>query len=96
MLLVVGRDSSVGIGSRYGMDGPGSNTCGGEIFSTHPDRPWSTPILTCLEPSHPDRPWNPPILTGTGAQPSRPALEPTRPDRPWNPHILTGPGTHPS
>ena len=35
-----GRDSSVGIATRYGLDGPGSNPGGGEIFRTHPDRPW--------------------------------------------------------
>jgi hypothetical protein len=34
------RNSSVGIETRYGMDGPGSNTGEGEIFRTCPDRPW--------------------------------------------------------
>jgi len=31
----VGRDSAVGIATRYGLDGPGSNPVEGEIFSTH-------------------------------------------------------------
>ena len=35
----MGRDSSVGIATRYGLDGPGSNPGGGEIFCTRPDRP---------------------------------------------------------
>ena len=34
-----GRDSVVGIATRYGLDGPGSNLGGGEIFRTRPDRP---------------------------------------------------------
>jgi hypothetical protein len=40
-----GRDSSVGIETRYGLDGPGSNLGGGEIFRTRPDRPWETTSL---------------------------------------------------
>jgi len=36
----VGRDSSVGKATRYGLDGPGSNAGGDEIFRTRPDRPW--------------------------------------------------------
>ena len=32
--------SSVGIATGYGLDGPGSNPGGGEIFRTCPDRPW--------------------------------------------------------
>ena len=35
----VGRDSSVGIATRYGLGGPG------EIFRTRPDRPWGPPSL---------------------------------------------------
>ena len=35
-----GRDSSVGIATRYGLDGPG-----GEIFRTRPDRPWGPSSL---------------------------------------------------
>jgi hypothetical protein len=36
-----GRDSSVGIATRYGLDGPGI----GEIFRSRPDRPWGPPSL---------------------------------------------------
>ena len=36
----MGRDSSVGIATRYGLDGPGSNPGAGEILRTRPDRPW--------------------------------------------------------
>ena len=45
LLLIItgGRDSSVGIATRYGLDGPGWNPGGGEIFRTRPDRPWSHP-----------------------------------------------------
>ena len=42
---VVGWDNSVGIATRYGLDGPGSNPGGGEIFRTCLDRPWSPPSL---------------------------------------------------
>ena len=36
-----GRDSSVGIATRYELDGPGiESRCGGEIFRTRPDRSW--------------------------------------------------------
>ena len=42
----VGRDSSVGIATRYGLDGPGIESwCGGEIFRTRPDRPCGPPSL---------------------------------------------------
>jgi len=30
--VFVGRDSSVGIATRYGLDGPGSNPGGGQDF----------------------------------------------------------------
>ena len=40
-----GRDSSVGIATGYGLDCPGSNPGGGEIFRTRPDRPWDPPSL---------------------------------------------------
>ena len=36
----VGRDSSVGKATCYGLDGPGSNPGGGRHFRTRPDRPW--------------------------------------------------------
>jgi hypothetical protein len=42
---LVGRDSSVGIATRYGLDVHGSNPGGGEIFCTRPDRPWGPPSL---------------------------------------------------
>ena len=38
-----GRDSSVSIATRYGMDGPGIESCRGEIFDTCPERPWGSP-----------------------------------------------------
>jgi hypothetical protein len=41
----VGRDSSVGIATRYGLDGPGIETRRGEIFRSRPDRPWGPPSL---------------------------------------------------
>ena len=31
--------------SDYGLDGPGSNPGGDEIFRTRPDRPWGPPGL---------------------------------------------------
>jgi hypothetical protein len=43
-----GPDSSVGIATRYGLDGPGIKTkypVVGEIFRTFPDRPWGPPSL---------------------------------------------------
>jgi hypothetical protein len=36
----VGRDSSVGIVTHYGLGGPGFESRWGEIFRTPPDRPW--------------------------------------------------------
>jgi len=36
---LVSPESSVGIAISYGMDVPGSNPGGGEIFRTRPDRP---------------------------------------------------------
>ena len=42
----VGRDSSVGIETRYWLDGLGiESRRGGEIFHTRPDRPWGPPSL---------------------------------------------------
>jgi hypothetical protein len=41
----MGRDSSVGIRTGYGLDGPGMNPDGDEIFRTRPDRPWGPPSL---------------------------------------------------
>ena len=41
----VGRGSSVGIATGYGLDGPGIESRWGEIFRTCPDRPWGPPSL---------------------------------------------------
>ena len=40
LLLNSGPGSIVGIVTAYGLDGPGSNPSGGEIFHTCPYRPW--------------------------------------------------------
>ena len=40
-----GPRSSVGMANDYGLDGPGSNAGGGEIFRTCPDPPWGPPSL---------------------------------------------------
>jgi hypothetical protein len=46
LLYFVGRDSWVDTATRYGMEGPGIEyRWGGEIFRTHPDRPWGPPSL---------------------------------------------------
>ena len=42
----MGRECSVGIASRYGIDGPGSTPGRDEILRTRSDRPWSPPSLT--------------------------------------------------
>ena len=44
-LPTAGRDGSVSIATRYGLDGPGSNPGGGENFLTRPDLPWGQPSL---------------------------------------------------
>jgi hypothetical protein len=41
----VGRDSSVGIATGYGLDGPGIESRWGEIFRNRPDRAWGPPSL---------------------------------------------------
>ena len=41
----LGRNSSVGIATRYGLNGPGIESRGDEIFRTRPDRPWVPPVL---------------------------------------------------
>ena len=46
VVWVVGRNSSVGIATRYGMDGPEIESGWvGKIFPTRPDRPWGPPSL---------------------------------------------------
>jgi hypothetical protein len=42
---IVGRDSAVGIATRYVLDGPGLNPGVGEIFLTRPDRSYGPPHL---------------------------------------------------
>jgi hypothetical protein len=37
--------SVVGIATAYGLDGPGIESRGGEIFCTCPDRPWGSSSL---------------------------------------------------
>ena len=44
-IIAMGRDSSVGIATRYGLDGPGIESRLGKIFRTRPDRPWGPPSL---------------------------------------------------
>ena len=42
----MGRDSSVCIATRYGLDGPEiESRWGGEIFRSRPGRPWGPPSL---------------------------------------------------
>ena len=41
----MGRDSSAGIATRYGVDGPGIESRWGEIFRTRSDRPWGPSSL---------------------------------------------------
>jgi len=43
-VCVCGPGSSVGIAADNGLDGPGSNPGGDEIFRP-PDRPWGQPSL---------------------------------------------------
>jgi hypothetical protein len=37
---ICGPDNSVGIATGCGLDGPGIESRGGEVFRTCPDRPW--------------------------------------------------------
>ena len=39
----MGRDNVVCIATLYGLDGPGIEFLGGEIFCNRPERPWSSP-----------------------------------------------------
>jgi hypothetical protein len=45
IIISVGRDSSIGIAIRHGLDRPGVDSFWYEIFRTRPDRPWGTPSL---------------------------------------------------
>jgi hypothetical protein len=40
-----GQDNSVGIATRYGLDGPGFESRCGEILRTRPEWPWGPPSL---------------------------------------------------
>jgi hypothetical protein len=44
-MILGSLDISVGIATRYGLDGPGSNPGWGEIFRTRPDLLWGQPSL---------------------------------------------------
>jgi hypothetical protein len=41
----MGRDSSVSIATRYGLDDPVIESWWGKIFSTRPYRPWGSPSV---------------------------------------------------
>jgi hypothetical protein len=41
----MGRDSSVGTATRYGLDGPDIESRRGRGFTARPDRPWGPPSL---------------------------------------------------
>ena len=45
LIFVRAGISPVSIATRYGLDGPGIVSRGGEIFRTRPDRPWGPPSL---------------------------------------------------
>ena len=46
VVRMVGWDSSVGLATDYGLDGPGIDSrFGGEIFRTRPDWSWVPPSL---------------------------------------------------
>jgi hypothetical protein len=44
-MVIVGRDSWVGIGTRYGLDDPEIESRWDEVFPIYPDRPWGSPSL---------------------------------------------------
>ena len=39
------RDSTIGVATRYGLDSPEIESQWGEIFRSHPQRPWGPPCL---------------------------------------------------
>jgi hypothetical protein len=44
-MVLMDRDSSVGMATRYGLDCPGFEPGGEEIFCIRPDHPWGPPSL---------------------------------------------------
>jgi hypothetical protein len=44
-ITISGSGSVVGIATGYGLDGPGIESGGDDIFRTRPDRPWGPPSL---------------------------------------------------
>ena len=58
----MGRDSVIGLATRYGLDGPGIESWGTEVFCTRPDQPWG--------PIQPPVQWVPGLLPG-GKEPER-------------------------
>ena len=42
---MVGRNSAVGIATRYGVHGSGIESLWGKIFRARPDRPWGSANL---------------------------------------------------
>ena len=59
-IVLGGRSSSVGIATGYGLDRPGIESRGDEIFQTCRDRPWGPPSLLyngyCVIPGSKERP----------------------------------------
>jgi len=47
--ISVGRDTAVGVATRYGLDGPGIKFQRGEVFRTRPDRLWGPPSFLYIE-----------------------------------------------
>jgi hypothetical protein len=45
IITVVGRDSWIGIATRYGMGGAGIESRWKQVFRARSDRPWGPPSL---------------------------------------------------
>jgi len=63
--MCVDRDSSVGIVTRYGMDGPGIESRWGVIFRAHPHRPYTVGTGSFPTAKQPRRGFYHPPLTNT-------------------------------